>query len=203
MPFAGLCVRRGREDILEIVEAHRKRRKSFDGEGHVHALTFSCYRRRPFLSDAQIREYFLESLENARRKHGFLIWAYVVMPEHVHLVVPPRGVKVAAILKSIKQPTTQKSVRYLKRDDPDKLLQMVSGMKRGLSPYSLWQGGGGFDRNLKSSKEIWDVIDYIHMNPVRRGLVEKPEDWPWSSYRVYRDRPPYEFEVDRCEEWLF
>ena len=184
------------------MEPHHKKRISYDAEAGVHAFTFSCYRRRPFLTDARIRELFLESLEKARKKHGFLVWAYVLMPEHVHLVIPIREAKVRAILKSIKQPTTQRSIRYLKKEDPDRLRLMISGMKRGHSPYSLWQSGGGFDQNLHTSKEIWNMIDYVHMNPVRRGLVENPEDWQWSSARFYREMPPFEFEVDRCEEWL-
>jgi putative transposase len=184
------------------MEEHRKKRKSYDDEPGVHAFTFSCYRRRPFLNDPRIRELFLESVGRARAKHGFLVWAYVLMPEHVHLVVSTQGAKVRAMLKAMKQPTTQRTVFYLKHSDPGRLAWMISGMKRGNSPYSLWQGGGGFDRNLHSSREIWDMIHYVHWNPVRRGLVEKPEDWPWSSYRFYHEMPPFEFEVDRCQEWL-
>jgi putative transposase len=184
------------------VEEHRKKRKSYNVEGHVHALTFSCYRRQPFFNGDWSQRLFLDCLGRARARHGFLVWAYVVMPEHVHLLIPPRGVHVDAILKAIKQPMSQRAVSFLKKADPEMLRLMISGMTRGHSPYSFWQGGGGFDQNLKSSEECWRMIDYIHMNPVRRGLVENPEDWPWSSCRFYRDLPPYEFEVDRCEERL-
>lgn len=179
---------------------HRKRRKSFDIEGHIHAFTFSCYRRLPFLESDFAKRVFLDCLQDARERHGFLVWAYVVMPEHVHLLIPPRGVPVAKILKSIKQPVTQRMVAHLKRTDPSALLPMISGMKRGHSPYSFWQGGGGYDDNLKTSDEVWRMIEYIHLNPVRRGLVQDASDWRWSSCRFYRNLAPYEFEVDRCEE---
>jgi putative transposase len=124
------------------MEEHRKKRKSYDDEPGVHALTFSCYRRRPFLNDPKVRELFLESLGRARNRHGFLLWAYVLMPEHVHLVISTQGARVRSMLKAIKQPTTQRTVRFLKECDPNRLAWMISGMKRANSPYSLWQGGG-------------------------------------------------------------
>jgi hypothetical protein len=93
-------------------------------------------------------------------------------------------------------------VAKLKHEEPDLLLKMVSGAKRGDSPYSFWQVGGGYDRNVHAAKEYWGCIEYIHMNPVRKGLVDKSEDWPWTSARVYKEMPPYEFKVDRCDEWI-
>jgi len=185
-----------------VEEERRPKRKSFDIEGHVHELTFTCYHRERFLEDPWIRDTFLDSLRLARKRHGFLVWAYVVMPEHVHLLVAPRGGLVRDILRSVKQPASQRVIARLRNEGSPLLQRMESGAKRGNSPYSFWQAGGGYDRNLYSSKVIWASIDYIHQNPVRRGLLEKAEDWPWSSCRFYRELPPYEFEVDRCEVWL-
>jgi putative transposase len=180
----------------------RAKRISFDQEGEVHEYTFSTYRRQPFLDDEEYCRIFLRKLGQARRKHGFLVWAYVLMPEHVHLLINAQRATTSAILKSVKQSTSQTIVASLKREDPERLQSMVSGSRRGDSPYSFWQVGGGYDRNVHGAKESWGCIRYIHWNPVRRGLVEKPEDWPWSSARNYLERPPYAFEVDRCVEWI-
>lgn len=184
------------------MEGKKRKRISFDQEGEVHEYTFSTYRKSPFLLDDEFRRTFLENLDRARKKHGFLVWAYVLMPDHVHLLISARTALTKDILSSIKQPFTKRIVAKLKKENPEFLRKMVSGAKRGNSPYSLWQVGGGFDRNVHGSEEYWGCIDYIHMNPVRKGLVEGPVDWPWSSARFYRDMPPHEFEVDRCEEWL-
>jgi len=184
------------------VDGNRPKRISFDAEGEVHQFTFSTYRRQPFLTDGTFNKIFLKKLDAARKKHGFLVWAYVLMPEHVHLLIPARKAHAKDILKSVKQPTTQAIVAHLKKNDSDLLLKMVSGARRGDSPYSFWQVGGGYDRNVKKIKDYWGCIEYIHMNPVRRGLVEGPEDWKWSSCRQYKGLSVQNFRVDLCEEWI-
>jgi putative transposase len=58
--------------------------------------------------------------------------------------------------------------------------------------YRFWQRGGGYDRNITDPATLRTMIEYIHNNPVRRGLVRYPADWPWSSarfYEGYRDVP--------------
>ena len=142
------------------------KRKSFDGEGHIHEFTFSTYRRQPFFMDDVYKRFFLKNLEKARKKHGFLVWAYVLMPEHAHLLIPPQGCLVRDMLKAIKQPVTQRIVAKLKKEDSSMLLKMVSGSVRGHSPYSFWQVGGGYDRDITTAREVWDAIEYIHLNPM-------------------------------------
>lgn len=187
---------------LLVQEELGPKRKSFDTDGFAHELTFSCYRRQRFFDEAWIRDVFLDCLRVARKRHGFLVWAYVVMPEHVHLLVAPQGCNVRDILRSIKQPTSQRVIAQLKRARSPLLHRMESRARRGNSPYSFWQVGGGYDRNLFSSKAIWAAIEYIHQNPVRRGLVDQAEDWPWSSCRSYWELPSSEMEGDRCDVWM-
>jgi putative transposase len=176
----------------------RKKRKSYDIEGHAHGLTFSCYRRRRFFDDDEIKRRFLEALEKARKKHGFLVWAYVIMPEHIHLLVFPRDCLVRDMLKSIKGPMARSIIAQLKRTDHPDLKWMRTGNAK--RPYAFWQAGGGYDRNLHKVKTIWKKIEYIHLNPVRRKLVESATDWKWSSARFYFDLEPVEFAADRCGE---
>ena len=67
----------------------------------------------------------------------------------------------------------------------------------------FWQSGGGFDRNVIKPGTLMKMIDYIHMNPVRRGLVEKPEDWKWSSTAWYLRGGEGPIRVDPIPpEWL-
>src|SRR5688572_16002420 len=101
------------------VGSPRRKRKSFDAEGEVHEYTFSAYRRRPFLSDDEFKRIFLKNLDRARKKHGFLVWAYVLMPEHVHLLIPAREARTRDILSSVKQPFTKRIVAKLKKEDPN------------------------------------------------------------------------------------
>ena len=67
----------------------RKTCQRWNEPWQAHELTFSCFRRRPFLIKDQTREYLADALERARLKHAFHLWAYVAMPDHVPIVMPP------------------------------------------------------------------------------------------------------------------
>jgi putative transposase len=182
------------------MEEARKKRKSFDIPGHAHELTFSCYRRRPFLAEPDTKHLLLQAIERARAKHNLQIWAYVIMPEHVHLIfwTPNENYSVAKILQSIKQPVGRITIHSSRSMDKDVGFR-VPGREKPESRF--WQVGGGYDRNLYSPKAIWAAIEYIHMNPVKRGLVEGPEGYAWSSYSAYMGIEDVPFRVDLCEVW--
>src|SRR5262249_34112682 len=144
--------------------------------------TFSCYRRLPLLSKDRTRWWFVEALEDARREHRFELWAWVIMPEHVHLLVYPREVKykTARILAAVKRPVGEQAIAYLRQQAPD-FLQRLAVINRTRPYPRFWQAGPGHDRNPDEPRAIHQAVAYLHANPVRRGLVERPEDWFWSS----------------------
>ena len=125
------------------------------------------------------------SLSISREKHNYDIWAWVFMPEHVHILINPREIKysVSSILKSIKHPVSLKVIFKYQREMSTNLNLMSTGLSK--PKYRLWQPGGGHDRNIYKSVELVELVDYIHNNPVKRGLVDKPEDWKWSSAREW------------------
>jgi REP-associated tyrosine transposase len=170
-------------------ERHRKRCRRFNDIGHAHALTFSCFQRQPFLSRERSRLWTLEAIRHARQVHAFHLWAYVLMPEHVHLLIHPVSpeYRISAILSSLKQPVAKKAVRYIREHAPEFLDRMRDRQPGGTENFRFWQRGGGYDRNLWEPRYIWSTIDYIHLNPVRRGLCQRPDDWIWSSARNYCD----------------
>jgi len=138
--------------------------KRYQQSGHIHLITFSCYGRVPYLAVPQSRDIFEQVLEQSRLKHSFEIFAYVVMPEHVHLLLSePPETELATVLKVLKQETS----RRLKEDRDHFWMPRYH------------------DFNVFTTGRVNQKIDYIHHNPVKRGLVEKPEDWPWSSFRHY------------------
>ena len=71
--------------------AKRKTCKRFNEPGHAHSLTFSCFKRHPFLSRARTRRWMIDAIRGTCKKHNIGIWAYVIMPEHVHLLIYPHG----------------------------------------------------------------------------------------------------------------
>lgn len=161
--------------------------RRYNDPGHAHALTFSCFQRQPFLGRDRTREWFIQSLEAARERLHFDVWAYVLMPEHCHLLIWPRGAlySISAILQAIKLPVARRAVSWIKTHCPSKLSLMRDEQPSGEVAHRFWQRGGGFDQNLIEEKLIYATIDYLHLNPVRRGLVEKAADWFWSSAGYY------------------
>ena len=165
----------------------RKTRQSLNLPGHAHELTFSCYRRRPVLLAEQTVRWLIEALARAREALDFALWGYVVMPEHVHLLIRPRQqqYRVSAMLTKVKWPVARLVIRWAKQNDPQLLLLLRTRARGGLPAYRFWEAGGGYDRNMTSLSAARAAVEYMHANPVRRGLVTDPREWPWSSARWY------------------
>ena len=159
------------------------RRVRFNIPGHVHELTFSCFKNRPFLSDDQYCSLVAKAVLLAKQRHSLHLLAYVFMPNHVHLLIYPDETPydIAKILQTIKQSSSRRVMIDVRKSSLALLDQFYSG--NNTRPYQFWQSGGGYDRNIVSHKALRNSIDYIHYNPVRAGLVESPEQWQWSSFR--------------------
>ncbi|MGD0479761.1 MAG: transposase [Terracidiphilus sp.] len=131
--------------------------------GEFHFLTFSCYRRRAYLTAAAAMDLFEDALERVRRRYLFAVAGYVVMPEHVHLLVnEPKRVLLSKVIQALKL-----SVSMRGRERP------------------FWQAHY-YDFNVSGREKFVEKLRYIHRNPVLRGLVAQPEDWQWSSFRHYQ-----------------
>jgi len=180
------------------IDQRRKKVCHFDQFGHAHFLTFSCYRRLPLLSKDRTRRWFVDALRAARSKHHFDLWAWVLMPEHVHLVVWPRraGYRMASILADVKRPVGQQAIAYLEEHHRE-FLERLTVRNRNRTYRRFWQAGPGQDRNIYDPAAAHEIIEYVHDNPVRRGLVSQPEDWPWSSAAEWAGRTGVVLNVDR------
>ncbi len=130
-----------------------------------HFITFSCYRRLPLLNDAWCYNNFERVLEAIRQRYGFVVAGYVLMPEHVHLLVgEPVKAQLSVAIQVLKQVTSRK----LKH--------------RAMARF--WQPRY-YDFNVWSAEKRIEKLRYMHRNPVKRGLVARPEDWVWSSFQHY------------------
>jgi len=133
--------------------------------GEFHFLTFSCYRRLPLLGSNAAYSIFEQELETVRLRYGFVVAGYVLMPEHVHLLVgETRKASLAVALQVLKQQTSRK----LKKP----------------GAVQFWQRRY-YDFNVWTEEKSAEKLNYMHHNPVERGLVALPEDWRWSSFRHY------------------
>jgi putative transposase len=163
--------------------------KRYQQAGALHFITFSCYRRQPLLATPQARQMFEQTLERVRRWYGLFVTGYVVMPEHVHLLIgEPERSGLAVAIQMLKQITAQKL---------QPTLSPAAGEK-SRAPKHFWQARY-YDFNIWTAKKRVEKLRYMHRNPVKRGLVEKPEDWAWSSFRHYATGVEGEVEIE--SEW--
>ena len=180
-----LASREGMPPGLKMQKPKRKLCKRYDIEGDAHFLTFSCFQNQPFLSRERCCQWLADSLASAQEEGFFDLWAYVFMPNHVHLILwPHEGVAVSRILSRIKIPVTRKASAWVKKNAPS-FLKNMEDRRAGKITYRFWQRGGGYDRNLRGTGELFEKIDYIHKNPLRKNLVESTEEWYWSSCRNF------------------
>ena len=170
--------------------------------GQSHFITFSCYRRKAKFADDRLYNLFPVVLEEMRIRFGMRVYGYVVMPEHVHLLVsePERG-------------TLADAMHYLKLSF-SKRARSLSGaqvsvqtkdanlghqhQERDSHNEPFWQKRY-YDRNVRSVREFGIKLRYLHRNPVKRGLVRDPGDWKWSSFRHYAFREMGVVEIE--SEW--
>jgi putative transposase len=187
-------------DPEDVVARRYKTCQAIDAPGDAHGLTFSCFQRRPFLTRDRTRIWTLEAIRKACLDHRFDLWAYVLMPEHVHLVVRPRlqDYSTSGFLKTLKQSVSMKALAFVRKQAPKFLAWMEDRRPDGCVTYRFWQRARGYDRNLWNPRYIWELIDYIHANPVRRGLCDRPEAWLWSSARFYLSGEPGRLPIDRA-----
>lgn len=176
----------------------RRHAQHFDVPGHAHYLTFSCWERRPFLARDLTRDWLCQAIEAARSQHRFDLWAYVIMPEHVHLLIlPAPSSRIGVILRRIKEPLARRAVQWVRQNAPDFLETMQDRQPSGRRSSRFWLPGGGYDRNIWTAQELHEKIGYIHANPVRRGLVDSLGGWGWSSYRAWEEGIDEPLRIDR------
>ena len=166
---------------------HRKTLRRFEQLRHLHELTFSCYRRKPLLTNAAWRAVLARSLQAACNTERFALAAFVCMPEHVHLLVCPLSAeaKVSRLLARTKQPVSKQIRQILEIQQSPRPNELTVVERPGKSCFRFWQEGAGFDRNVFSFAAVGASIDYIHTNPVKRGLSQRATDFTWSSARFH------------------
>jgi len=156
--------------------------KRISNPNHARFLTASTFRRTKLFDSISIRDEFVGQLQGSREKHAVLLYAWVIMPDHVHLLVrEPRSGDIEPFLRSLKTGFAKRKLIEWRKSDPERINQLTSPKGQ----VRFWQRGGGYDRNINSDMEFNEKIDYIHLNPVRAGLVDRPIDWAWSSFRFW------------------
>jgi len=135
-----------------------------------------------------MKELLCRAIDEARKSAGFLLFAYVIMMDHMHLLTS-RPSTTSDVLRVLKGLTARRVIDYLKAGSYfDSLAKLQHQEQDRNYRYSLWQT----EKNVLpifSEGMFMEKVNYIHQNPVRAGLVEKAIDYRWSSARIWQGRP--------------
>lgn len=165
-------------------------------------ITVVTKNRLPVFQTDAIKIVTCQALDEARTSGGLLLFAYVIMPDHLHLLTDcPKSS--ADVLRFVKGIIGRRVIDYLKENDYQSSLAKLQHekWKRGHN-YSLWQQ----EKNVFSifSEAVFmQKVNYIHLNPVRAGLVERAIEYRWSSARIWQrcasDDEPLLVDIDRIQ----
>ncbi len=171
------------------------RLRHYDHDGRARFVTFLTHNRHSILVGERQCVSVVNAIARIRSDAGLRVLGYVVMPEHVHAVVlPPLNGCLGNIVGEIKRLSAREILRYLRSIDSP-LIRELEVFRNGQKRHVVWKRRC-YDRNCRTTAEMWNAVRYCHDNPVRRGLVDSPTDWRWSSYRWYHDLPNIVLEMD-------
>ncbi len=172
-------------------------------EGHIYYLTVVVYNRLNLFIRPNFIIPIYDSLNFYRYKQAFKILGYVIMPDHLHLLIWPYGKAVISdIMRDFKTFTAKRIIKQAEVEHRQDLLDAFqkAGMETARSDNKVWQDDF-WDTLVFSEKFLRQKLNYIHRNPMRTGLVDDVVAYPYSSYRNYEFDDKTQIEIDN--DWLF
>ena len=172
-------------------------------------MTISCYRRLQFFRHEPVKRVLIEGMGGTRAKLGIRWVGYVVMPEHVHLLLFPtpigadQPVSVSTVLQDLKQYVGRhgkEALRSIWRDAQSLGSPPMDAWALGPGPKPFWKTRA-YDLNVTTEETLHTKLEYIHKNPIVRRLVEWADQWVWSSYRYYEDDDDSVIAMDWDGSW--
>lgn len=133
---------------------------------HSYFITTATQERRPYFRDGRLAQVIIDNLRFYRDRMGFQLHGYVIMPDHIHLLITPISCSISEIMRNLKSFTS-------------KQIRETLGIKG-----PIWQPRF-YDRVIRDEEQFLAALTYIHLNPVKDGLVSSPEDYEFSSYCAY------------------
>ena len=154
----------------------------------VYYLTAVSKNRLPVFRKDEIKNIVCQAIDEARRSAGFLLLAYVVMLDHLHTLVGSE-LKPSKVEQYINGIVSRRVIDFLKTNGHTRSLEKLRRADRARNyRYSLWDHHPNA-KLLTHEDIVLQKVNYIHQNPVRAGLVEKAEDYRWSSVRCWARKP--------------
>ncbi len=166
----------------------------------AHYLTSVTRNRLPVFRQPVLTELVCKALDEARRSAGFLLFAYVVMPDHLHAILGSE-LKPSKVAQYVNGIIARRVINYLKDHGYKDSLAKLAHEDRGRGyRFSLWDHHSNMKR-LTQEDVFMQKVNYLHQNPVRTGLINQAKDYRWSSARFWARKPledePLEIDIDK------
>ena len=171
----------------------------FHIEGHVYYITTVVFNRLPVFRRPSFVIPLFDSLNFYRFRQSFKLLGYVIMPDHLHLMIWPSGTaRVSDIMRDFKEFTSKRIIWQAEVEGITDWLNAFrqAGAVTGRSTNKVWQDSY-WDENVFTESFLKQKLQYIHLNPVRAGLVAHPKDYMYSSYRNYEYDQEWLIEIDK------
>ena len=171
-------------------------RYRFLGDDAPYFMTMTVNHWLPVFTRPDTVDIVLDSWRWLQQHEDFRLHGYVILENHLHLVA--RSTDISATIKRSKSYTARAISDHLRQRNVRGLLDLMALFKRvhkTESTYQFWEEGSHPQR-VESEDVMRQNLDYIHQNPVKRGFVDLPEHWRWSSARDYAGQPGL-IDIDR------
>ena len=177
----------------------KSRYKILPNDDSLYFLTLNVFLKIPVFTNSSYMDIILENFAFYRENQHFKIFSYLIMDNHIHLIASHPD-NLSQVIQNFKSYTAKKLLYSLKSDKRDWILQLMSAYKpdyKSESTYQFWQEGN-HPKQIQDIEMYNQKVEYIHYNPVRRGLVSNEEDWVYSSARNFLGLDSV-FQVDELE----
>ncbi|MCB2211485.1 transposase [bacterium] len=163
-------------------------------------LTFSTQKKIPLFNDLRLCQLFVDNLDEQRKKLRFLLYAFVVMPDHVHLLIWSPETILSRVLQGIKGSFSRKALEVIRQNDSTlyELLRIRSGRQAN---HRFWLEHAGTCKPVPTLEKFLKGVEYIHENPVKNGFVENPIFYKWSSAKFWLKGTPQPLKMD-VPDWM-
>jgi len=172
--------------------------KHYEHTGTARFITLSCYHNYNLFKTDQTKEIFITNLKQLKSKYQFKLFGFVIMPNHVHLVLLPESdqqlSKIIGVLKSL----TAREIFALWHKMGLEIFNKLKIVRNGKTQNIFWQRRY-YDHNCRTKETTIEKTEYCHNNPVVSGIVKNQSEWRWSSYNWYNGNKDVILEMDKLE----
>ncbi len=158
----------------------------------LYFLTLQVVQWVDIFTRQRYRDIIIESLSYCRKNKGLEVFAYVIMSNHIHFIVRSKNENLSSIIRDFKRHTSKKIIESITIESESRqewlliIFSNAAKLHKRNNKYQFWTHEN-HAIELTSNEMIEQRFDYIHMNPVKAGLVQNPEEYIYSSARNYAE----------------